>query len=443
MKFIIILIAAYTLCFADGVISDDYPLLQNIMDYSLYNFEAGIYDGNDEIAVSYQIPEREFRSGFIGYKTKLSSEEFEQVAYDNSLDYSIHKDKISSLFRLNLDINRYNVNEYLKYKESLDSLVIENSYYRNIAIIDYFQARTGLTTNFLKRLNKQSSLILSLIGQYDFYNGYSYDERISKSYSGKYDYIDIRYDNYDDRRSFFVKFGLGLWHKFNGKRRKHQMLLNTSYSYSYDTYHPEIIDGLTGYANITNEDLPVTNYYDGLNYGVHNVNLSLSVGEQNPEFIGLVERYKLGWLKAKFAFKKAEISVEYKNIFGQFYSYYTKDYNTYSSVQHVYEDQRVNLILDTEFRVYLFKRFFIDANIVQNFGLYNREEFADYITWRGIGSGGFELVKKERIVMEFGVRIPGIVLGLYNSYSFDFNVVSDDRALFFNLHYLVGRKNAE
>ncbi len=328
MKPLKILLIAYAVCFADGLIPDNYPLLQNIMDYSLYDFGIGLdnkYE-SDKFYVSYKIPERKFKKGFIGYETELASSTFDDVIYDNSLDYTIHKESFAVLFKISTDIYRCNINEYLKYKERYDSLIIDDYFYNNIDVMDYLKIKPGITTNLLKKINKKSSLVFHLGGTYSFYNGYSYDEIIKKSYSGNNNYVNVRYDNYNNRRNYLMKVGLGYWYKFNGRKRKHQILLDLSYSYFYDSYHPEIIDGLTGYATIVNEDLPVTSYFDGKIYSRNKVRFNFSLGEQNPEFVGLIERYRFGWLNAKFAFKKVSIGIEYYHSQNQLYTYFLREF---------------------------------------------------------------------------------------------------------------------
>ncbi len=115
--------------------------------------------------------------------------------------------------------------------------------------------------------------------------------------------------------------------------------------------------------------------------------------------------------------------------------------NSFELSESVYKTNAVDLYLDTEFRAYLFKRFFIDIALQQELSLYDNGDVADYISWEGTGTGGVEVVKKDRIIMTFGLRVPGIKFKIKNKRSTDIVFNSGGRALYFSLQYLVGRKN--
>lgn len=457
MRLLCLLIALnFTLSFSSNLIPDYYQLPRNWIDYSLYRVDFGMLSGAQDsldayepYRVSYNIPERKWKKFYLGYHTELRSDLVEQLSYLNSADITIHKERYSCLWGLNFNFGRSKENTSASFRQSLDTIKLENESTRKIIISDYYDYSFGGKLNILKHVDSTSKVIMSLQGDYIRYNGYNIRE-IACGYYYKDWYYDedhpsnmhwVEYYNYKGRWKFNGLLAVGYWHFFSGENRRYQFLLNLNYANHYDQFDPEIKLDLRPYLSFSNYTLNKSILFHGIEKDVHTVTLSIKIGEINPEFVSLLNRYRFGWLKAKFAFNEFGGEILYD--FGTDENYYMKlndpdkdHFWTYDIIRERYNDLWINFKLG--FRVYVFKKLFANVTLKHNNLLYSPFR-GSYSTATGSGYGGVEFLIKDRIVLQSGIVIPEIGIKYSNETWFDFYFRPSEKGLFGKIEYLIKR----
>lgn len=456
-KIYVFIVLIISLSFSSDLIPDYFKLPRTWVDYSLYKAKFGILrEAKDSIdvytpyLVSYEIPERKWNKFYLGYYTELRSDLTEELSYYNSADLTSHREKVSFLLGLNFEFQRSKENLGASFRESLDTMQLESDSRRNISISDYYNYTLGGTFNFLRHINPTSKLIISLQGNYKQFNGFNLNETAWGNCSSYWHSDEnhpsnehrVEYYNYKGRWKFNGLLALGYWHFFNGENRKYQFLLDLNYANYYDQFDPEIKLDLRPYMSFSNYNLDESILFHGVEKDIQSVSLSIKIGEVNPEFVSLLNRYRLGWLKAKFAFNEFGGEIVYN--LGTDEKYYMKlndpdekHFWTYNIAREKYNHLWINFKFG--FRAYLFKRLFADITIKHNNLLYSPSG-STFTTATGSGYGGVEFVLKDRIVLQGGIAIQEIGIKYSNESWFDFFSRPSERGIFCKVEYLVKRK---